>query len=112
MPQQLLGEPSRQMIGSGGQSGKSVQQRRHNWNDETADLEILCNFTDETLEGKLADEQLRRFLVPTDLTKSDGTGTETMGLLDTTSALKKRSVSRDQIVEKYRTYCLGGLTGC
>jgi hypothetical protein len=49
------------------------------------------------LEGKLADEELRRLLVPTDLTKSDGTGTETMGLLDTTSALKT-SVSKVQKV--------------
>jgi hypothetical protein len=52
-------------------------------------LEILCNFTNKSLEGELADEELCWFLVPTDLTKSDGTGTETMRLLDTTSALSK-----------------------
>lgn len=35
-------------------------------------LEVLCDFTDQTLEGKLADEELGRFLVTTDFTKSDG----------------------------------------
>lgn len=35
-------------------------------------LEVLCDFTDQTLEGELADEELSRFLVTTDLTESDG----------------------------------------
>ena len=48
-------------------------------------LEVLGNLTDESLEGQLADEELRRLLVPTNLTESDGTRPEAMGLLDTTS---------------------------
>jgi hypothetical protein len=36
-------------------------------------LEVLCDFTDQTLEGELADEELSRLLVATDLTESDGT---------------------------------------
>ena len=36
-------------------------------------LEVLGNLTDETLEGELADEELGRLLVTTDLTESDGT---------------------------------------
>jgi len=36
-------------------------------------LEVLCDFTDQTLEGKLADEEFRGLLVATDLTESDGT---------------------------------------
>lgn len=36
-------------------------------------LEVLGDFTDETLEGKLADEELGRLLVATNLTESDGT---------------------------------------
>lgn len=47
-------------------------------------LEVLCDFTDETLEGELADEELGRLLVATDFTESDGSGPEAMGLLDTT----------------------------
>ncbi|KAK6009987.1 hypothetical protein OSTOST_25051 [Ostertagia ostertagi] len=35
-------------------------------------LEILSDFTDQTLERQFADEQLGRLLVTTDLTKSDG----------------------------------------
>lgn len=44
-------------------------------------LEVLSNLTDETLEGQLADEQLRRLLVATDLTQSDRTRLVTVGLL-------------------------------
>lgn len=36
-------------------------------------LEVLGDFTDQTLEGKFADQELGRFLVATDLTESDGT---------------------------------------
>ena len=50
----------------------------------SAHLEVLSDLTNKTLEGELADEELRRLLVPTDLTKSDGTRPETMRLLDTT----------------------------
>jgi hypothetical protein len=45
-------------------------------------LEVLSNLTDETLERQLADQELRRLLVATDLTESHGTGAVTMGLLD------------------------------
>ena len=47
-------------------------------------LEVLSDFTDKSLEGEFADEELGGLLVSTDFTKSDGTRTETMGLLDTT----------------------------
>jgi hypothetical protein len=36
-------------------------------------LEVLGDLTDETLEGELADQELGRLLVATDLTESDGT---------------------------------------
>ena len=47
-------------------------------------LEILSDFSDKTLEGQLADQQLGGFLVTTDLTKSDSTGPVTMGFFDST----------------------------
>jgi len=46
-------------------------------------LEVLGNLTDETLERKLADQELGGLLVPTDLTKSDSSGLVSVGLLDT-----------------------------
>jgi histone H3 len=49
-------------------------------------LEVLSNFTDKTLEGQLADEELGGLLVTTDLTESNGTGTITMGLLDSSGS--------------------------
>ena len=45
-------------------------------------LEVLRDFANETLEGKLADQKLSRLLVSTDFTKCDGTRAVTMGLLD------------------------------
>ena len=36
-------------------------------------LEVLSDLTNQTLEGELADEELGRLLVATDLTESDGT---------------------------------------
>jgi len=47
-------------------------------------LEVLSDFTDQTLEWELSDQELGGLLVTTDLTESDGTGPVTMGLLDTT----------------------------
>jgi hypothetical protein len=49
-------------------------------------LKVLRNLTHETLKGQLADEQVRRLLVTTDLTKGNGTGTVTVGLLDTSGS--------------------------
>jgi hypothetical protein len=50
-------------------------------------LEVLSNLTHKTLERQLADEELGALLVATDLTESDGSGAETMGLLDTAGGL-------------------------
>ena len=36
-------------------------------------LEVLGDFTDQTLEGELSDQKLSGLLVATDLTESDGT---------------------------------------
>lgn len=48
-------------------------------------LELLRDFTDEALEGELADEQVGRLLVATDFTKSDGTGSEAVRALGASS---------------------------
>ena len=48
-------------------------------------LEILSDFTNESLEGEFANEQFGRFLITTNFTKSHGSGPETMGFLYTTS---------------------------
>ena len=45
-------------------------------------LEILSDFTDETLERQLADQKLSALLVTTDLTESDGTGPVTVRFLN------------------------------
>jgi len=50
-------------------------------------LEVLGDLTNETLEGQLADQELGGLLVTPNLTESDGTGAEPVGLLDTTSGV-------------------------
>jgi len=47
-------------------------------------LEVLSDFTDEALEGELANKEIRALLVLADFTESDGTRPEAMRLLDTT----------------------------
>jgi len=46
-------------------------------------LVVLSNFSHQTLEGELSDEEFGRLLVSTDFSESDGSWSETMGLLDT-----------------------------
>ncbi|KAK4011888.1 hypothetical protein OUZ56_020997 [Daphnia magna] len=48
-------------------------------------LEILGDFSDQALEGQLADQKLSRLLVTANLSESDGTGAISMGFLDTAS---------------------------
>ena len=48
-------------------------------------LESLRDLTNEALERKLADEQISRLLVTTDLTKSDSSGSETVRALRASS---------------------------
>lgn len=47
-------------------------------------LEVLGDLTNKTLEGQLADQELSRLLVATDLTESDSARLVAVGLLDTT----------------------------
>ena len=48
-------------------------------------LELGSDLTDKSLEGELADEELSALLETSDLTESDGTWAEAVGLLDATS---------------------------
>ena len=48
-------------------------------------LEVLSNLTNKPLEGKLSDKELSGFLVTPDLTESDGTRTESVRFLDSSS---------------------------
>jgi len=49
-------------------------------------LVVLGNFTNETLERQLADQEFGRFLVATNFTEGDGTRAEAVRLLDTTGS--------------------------
>ena len=46
-------------------------------------LEVGGDFSDESLERKLSNEELGRLLILSDHSKSDGTWSESVGLLDT-----------------------------
>ena len=47
-------------------------------------LELRSNLSHESLEGELSDEELSALLESSDFSESDGTGSESVGLLDTT----------------------------
>jgi hypothetical protein len=47
----------------------------------------LGNLTNETLERKLADEKLGGLLVTPNFTEGDGTGSEPVGFLDSSSCV-------------------------
>ena len=49
-------------------------------------LEVLSNFSNETLEGQLADQELSRLLITTDFTESDSSRSVSVRLLDTTGS--------------------------
>ena len=49
-------------------------------------LEVLGDLTDQALEGQLADEELSRLLVSSDLTESDGSWPVPVGLLDSSGS--------------------------
>ena len=60
-------------------------------------LEVLRDLTNQTLEGKLTNQQISRLLVTTNLTESDGSRAVTMRLFDTAGCRwyeEKRAVSR------------------
>ena len=46
-------------------------------------LEVLCDLSHKSLEGKLSDEKIRGLLVTSDLTKSDGSRSVSVRLLHT-----------------------------
>ena len=46
-------------------------------------LEVLGDFTDQTLEGQLSDQELGRLLVAANFSQGDGAGLVSVGLLDT-----------------------------
>ena len=54
-------------------------------------LEVLGDLTDQTLEGKLSDQELSRFLVSSDLSKSDGSWSVTVRFLDSSSGWRTLS---------------------
>ena len=68
-----------------GQDGRSLESQ--------VSLEILSDFSDKSLERKLSDQELSRLLVSSDLTKSDGTRSVSVRLLDTTSGWGRLSGS-------------------
>ena len=73
------------MIGIEGQSKKEERQLTYSnvGIEKTTDLEILSDFTNESLERQLPNEKFCGFLVATDFTKSDCSRAETMGFLHT-----------------------------
>ena len=70
-------------------------------------LEIVGNFSDESLEGEFSNEELSRFLESSDLSEGDGTGLESVGSLDTGGG-NIRSLTLGRLVGNGLSGGLGG----
>ena len=68
-----------------GQDGRSLEAE--------ITLEVLGDLTDQTLEGELADEEVGRLLVATDLAKRHSSRAVTVGLLDTSGGRSRLASS-------------------
>ena len=74
--------------------------------------EVIGNLTHKTTKGCLADQKFGGLLVPTDLTKGDGSWTITMGLLDTSGGgARLTSYLGGELLTVRRIFASGGLTG-
>jgi len=73
-------------------------------------LEVLGDFSDESLEGELSDEELGRLLVPTDFSESDCSRPVPVGLLDSSGGGGALSGSLGRQLLP-RGLSSGGLTG-
>ena len=71
-------------------------------------LEIVGNFSDESLERKLSNEELSRFLESSDLSEGDGTGLEAVGSLDTGGGDGSRGFALGRLVGNGLSGGLGG----
>ena len=58
-----------------GQDGRALETQ--------VGFEVLGDFTNQTLEGKFADQEFRGFLVSADFTKGNSTGAVSVGFFDT-----------------------------
>ena len=67
------------------QDGRSLESQ--------VSLKILGDFSDKSLERKLSDQELSRLLVSSDFTKSDGTRSVSVRLLDTTGGWGRLSLA-------------------
>ena len=63
------------------------------WLEPQISLEVLCNFSHQTLEGKFSDEKLGWLLVSSDLTESNSSRPVSVGLLDSSSGRSRFSCS-------------------
>ena len=62
--------------------GRLLQRKHGGALEAQVRLELLRDLADEALEGELADQQLRRLLVATDLAERDRAGAVAVRLLD------------------------------
>jgi hypothetical protein len=69
------------MIGNGGQSGRVIRESLKISLENY--LEVLCDFTNEPLEGQLPNQKLSGLLITSNFTKGDGSRPEPVRLLYT-----------------------------
>jgi histone H3 len=89
--------------------GRFLQRQDRGGLESQVSLEILGDFSDQTLERQLSDEQFRGLLVLSDFSQRDGTRAVSVRLLDATSRRRgfARGLSRELLSRGFAT---GGFT--
>jgi len=89
--------------------GRFLQRQDRGGLESQVSLEILGDFSDQSLERQLSDEQFRGLLVLADFSQRDGTRAVSVRLLDATSRRRRfaRGLSRELLSRGFAT---GGFT--
>jgi hypothetical protein len=90
--------------------GRFLQRQDRGRLESQVSLEILGDFSDQSLERQLSDEQFRGLLVLADFSQRDGTRAVSVRLLDATSRRRgfARGLGRELLSRGFAT---GGFTG-
>jgi hypothetical protein len=90
--------------------GRFLQRQDRGGLESQVSLEILGDFSDQSLERQLSDEQFRGLLVLADFSQRDGTRAVSVRLLDATSRRRgfARGLGRELLSRGFAT---GGFTG-
>jgi len=88
-----------------------LESANSSWLESEISFEVLSDFSHETLEGQFSDQKLSGLLVSSDLTKSNSSGSVSVGLLDSSGGWSGLPGSLGSELLPW-SLSSSGLTGC